>query len=110
MWWSSESANLPDGVPAPDQPRALELFAYQGCPYCARVERALARMPAVEVTRRDTMRDRSAFAKLRDTTGRTQVPCLFVDGEPLFESEDIVRWLEAHDRFLRSREGGKGQG
>jgi glutaredoxin len=29
-------------------------------------------------------------------TGRTQVPCLFIDGEPMFESEDIVEWLEAY--------------
>ncbi|MBW1881075.1 MAG: glutathione S-transferase domain-containing protein [Deltaproteobacteria bacterium] len=29
-----------------------------------------------------------------ERTGRTQVPCLFVDGEPMFESLDIVDWFE----------------
>lgn len=23
-----------------------------------------------------------------------QVPCLFIDGEPLYESMDIIKWLE----------------
>lgn len=27
-------------------------------------------------------------------TGRTTVPCLYIDGAPLFESRDICQWLE----------------
>ena len=27
-------------------------------------------------------------------TGRTTVPCLYIEGEPLFESSDICQWLE----------------
>ena len=26
--------------------------------------------------------------------GKQQVPCLFIDGAPLYESGDIVEWLE----------------
>lgn len=28
------------------------------------------------------------------TTGRTTVPCLYIDDKPLFESADIMDWLE----------------
>ena len=24
------------------------------------------------------------------------LPCLFIDGEPLYESMDIIKWLEEH--------------
>jgi len=27
-------------------------------------------------------------------TGRTTVPCLYIDGKPMFESNDISNWLE----------------
>lgn len=25
--------------------------------------------------------------------GKLQVPCLFIDGKPLYESDDILEWL-----------------
>jgi len=30
------------------------------------------------------------------TGGKPQVPCLFIDGKPLYESSDIIAWLEKH--------------
>ena len=36
----------------------------------------------------------------RALTGRATVPMLKIDGEPMFESADIVAWLRAnHDRL-----------
>jgi glutaredoxin 3 len=33
-------------------------------------------------------------------TGRSTVPCLYIDGNPLFESRDILAWLENNkDKF-----------
>jgi glutaredoxin len=37
--------------------------------------------------------DAGAKAELEKLTGKTQVPCLVVDGEPMLESADIVRYL-----------------
>ena len=34
--------------------------------------------------------------RLLSVGGKMQVPCLFIDGEPLYESMDIIRWLEEH--------------
>jgi hypothetical protein len=47
---------------------------------------------------RDTRTDPVARGELAAATGRTQVPCLFIDGEPLFESADIDAWLEGYAR------------
>lgn len=44
-----------------------------------------------------------AEEKLAELTGRSQVPCLVVDGEPILESADVVRWLEANLLETRAR-------
>ena len=83
------------GVPEPDQPRELVLYKFDACPYCRRVQTHLAHL-GIPVDLRDTRTDPNARASLRQQTGRTQVPCLFIDGQPLFESEDINAWLDAY--------------
>ncbi len=79
----------PDGTPYD-----LALYAYDSCPYCRRVERALSQL-GIAVERRNTLRDRTHRDDLIDATGRATVPCLFIDGTPMHESADIVRWLRA---------------
>ena len=32
--------------------------------------------------------------RLFSETGRRTTPCLFIDGKPMFESEDIIEWLK----------------
>ncbi|MEQ1507304.1 MAG: glutaredoxin [Myxococcota bacterium] len=95
MSWFSSARDIPDQVPAPDRERALVLYKYDSCPYCVRVLRSIREL-GLTVELRDTRTDPAAFRSLLDATGRTQVPCLFVDGEPLFESLDIIAWLEAY--------------
>ena len=33
---------------------------------------------------------------LQNRTGSTQVPCLFIDGEVMFESADIIDWMRSN--------------
>lgn len=75
-------------------PYDLALYAHDGCPYCQRVYRALDAL-GVEVEMRNTMMDRQHRADLVAATGRGTVPCLFIDGKPMYESQEIVRWLQA---------------
>lgn len=90
-WWIEDrAAQAP--VPEPDRDRELVLYRRDACGACARVERALQEL-GLDVPRRDTWRDRGAGDELLAKTGRTQVPCLFVDGAALFESRDIAAWL-----------------
>ena len=71
----------------------LALYKYDACPYCRRVQRVLDTLD-LHVEMRDTRLHPEHRQALFERTGRTQVPCLFIDGEPKFESEDIVDWLE----------------
>jgi glutaredoxin len=73
----------------------FELIHKWACPYSARVrdfieERGLKDQIAfTEITETKDAKDR-----LSQLTGKTQVPCLVVDGEPILESRDIIQWLE----------------
>ncbi len=87
---------MPSAPPSPDQDRELVLYQSGYCPFCRRVTEVLDTIgDAVTVEIRDTMvpENRRALAAL---TGRTQIPCLVIDGEALFESLDINAWLEAY--------------
>ncbi|MCB9669948.1 MAG: glutaredoxin [Alphaproteobacteria bacterium] len=83
-------------APSPAERHALVLYKYDSCPFCRRVLAAIDRLGIEDVEMRDTMMDPSARRELRDATGRTTVPCLFIDGQPMFESLDIVAWLQAY--------------
>ena len=84
----------------------LELIHKWACPYSARVrdfieERGLKDQIAfTEVTETEDAKDR-----LAQMTGKTQVPCLVADGEPILESQDIIQWL---DRNLVGAQGATG--
>ena len=71
----------------------LELYKKDNCPYCQRVYKALTRL-GVRVRMRDIRHEPDAVATLERVGGKRQVPCLFVDGKPLYESEEIVRFLD----------------
>lgn len=85
----------PRGVPSPDEPHDLALYKFDACPYCQVVLRALSQLD-LEVEMLDTMRYPEHRRALIQATGRTQVPCLFIDDTALFESADIRAWLEAY--------------
>jgi glutaredoxin len=103
--FSRSPRSVPSSVPAPDRERELVLFKFDSCPYCRRVQVHVEALGlGDQVKQRDTLMDPEARAELAAATGRTQVPCLFVDGEPLFESADINAWLDAYAR----RERGEG--
>ncbi len=85
----------PVGIPSPDEPRTLELYKFDTCPFCIRVMRVVDKT-GVDVTYRDTRGDSAASDFLFEQTGRTTVPCMFIDGVPMFESADISKWLLAY--------------
>ena len=73
----------------------LVLYKFDSCPACRRVFRAIDDLD-VAIEYRDTRTERQWRADLMKRTGRTQVPCLFIDGDPMFESRDIAAWLREH--------------
>jgi len=79
----------------------LALYQYAGCPFCARVCNALARL-GLEIELRDTLASPEYARELVEATGRRTVPVLRVEEEGrsvrwMPESVDIVAYLE--DRF-----------
>lgn len=36
-------------------------------------------------------------------TGRRTVPCLYIDNQPMFESQDIMEWLRDNESNLEKK-------
>ena len=71
----------------------LALYYYDSCPFCQIVIRAIKDI-GIRVEFRNIHEEDEHLFKLRNDTGRQTVPCLYIDGEPMFESQDIVNWLQ----------------
>lgn len=69
----------------------MYLYVKPGCPFCAKVDRFMDKT-GIEMEHRSisegTNRD-----DLEALGGKAQVPCLVVDGKPMYESMDIVNYL-----------------
>lgn len=49
----------------------------------------------------NTRKDEKHLNKLLKDTGVTQVPCLYIDSKPMFESLDIINWLRENQATLQ---------
>ena len=70
----------------------LQLYVKNNCPFCAKVEGFMGKngieLPLHNI---DESEDDRSF--LVENGGKCQVPCLFVDGVALYESDDIINFL-----------------
>ena len=73
----------------------LTLYYKVDCPYCQKVIRHL-NMNGVAIPLREVNQDYSYREALRGMLGRSQVPCLVVDGQPMVESDEIIQWVDEH--------------
>ncbi len=76
--------------------RMLELYDYEGCPYCRKVRERLCELD-LDVLVHPVARGSARRADLKLLGGRVQVPFL-VDpntGTAMYESDDILRYLDA---------------
>ena len=46
------------------------------------------------IPERNISTDPDAEQALIAVGGKRQVPCLFIDGKPLYESSDIIAWVQ----------------
>lgn len=73
----------------------LKLFVMENCPFCKKVIGVVNRLDIedkMEIV--DINTDKEAEEELIEVGGMRQVPCLFIDGEPMYESSDIVSFLK----------------
>jgi glutaredoxin len=77
----------------------LNLYYTSYCPYSTKVLNYLnqihKKVPLTEV-----QNNPQAKEYLRNVGGKMQVPCLFINGKPLYESDDIIQWLSQHQDLL----------
>lgn len=71
---------------------SLVLYKKDTCPFCLKVT-DFARRRGIQLETRDVAKDPEALRELVEVGGKRQVPCLFVDGAPLYESDDIISYL-----------------
>lgn len=74
----------------------LELFVKDWCPYCLYVQKFIESQGRDDIVFHNIRKDGESRDRLIEVGGKQQVPCLFIDGDPLYESEDIVAWLREH--------------
>ena len=74
-----------------NEKKVVVLFYKPSCPYCQKVLRYMEKL-GITLPLKDT---NSAEQReyLRKEGGKTQVPCLFIDGKALYESDAIIEWL-----------------
>lgn len=77
----------------------LELFKYDTCPFCLRVMSVIDQL-GIKVEMKDILMDKANLQRLMGDTGRRTVPCLYIDGKPMFESADIMNWLSENSDKL----------
>lgn len=74
----------------------LELYKFDSCPYCQRVYREIEAQGRTDIEMHDIHQNEEDRRRLIEVGGMEQVPCLFIDGEPMYESLDIIDWLRKH--------------
>lgn len=83
------------------QPK-LALYYFASCPFCVMVLRVIDKLN-IDVEYRDIYASQDHLNKLVSDTGRRTVPCLYIDGKPMFESSDIMMWLEENTSNLKKK-------
>ena len=81
----------------------LQLYMFETCPYCRWVMNNIAGTGRTDVEIHDIHKNEEEYDRLVRDGGMDQVPCLFIDGKPLYESLDIIDWLNAHPQKNKLR-------
>ena len=75
--------------------KSLVLYVKEGCPYCQKV-RDYMEEKGIEISMKFINQSEENRRELAEKGGKEQVPCLLVDGEPLYESDDIIEWMKSN--------------
>ncbi len=73
--------------------RSLTLYYFPSCPYCQKVLRYMS-AEGIDIPKKNIHEKTQYQDELVKFGGQAQVPCLVIDGEALYESDDIIDWLK----------------
>ncbi|MSS78088.1 NrdH-redoxin [Anaerococcus sp. WCA-380-WT-2B] len=71
-----------------------KLFVGSMCPHCRKVENFMDE-EGINIDIVNINEDRYAMMELIKNGGKRQVPCLYHDGEYMYESNDIIEFLKS---------------
>ncbi len=74
----------------------LNLYMLETCPFCRKVINEIEEEERSDIIFHDIYKNEDDRRRLVEVGGVEQVPCLFIDGKPLYESADIIKWLKEH--------------
>ena len=72
----------------------MYLYVKPGCPYCIKVDRFLE-SAGIEIEHRSVAEGTNA-EDLIAIGGKLQSPCLIIDGKAMYESDDIIAYLQQY--------------
>ncbi len=72
----------------------LKLYVSDTCGFCRRVKQYIDEVGRTDVEYVNISQSQEAADELVRVGGKMQVPCLFIDGNPMYESLDIIQWLK----------------
>ncbi len=72
----------------------LKLYMFETCPFCQKVIREIESSGRTDIELHNIRQFEEDRLELIKVGGKQQVPCLFIDGVPMYESDDIVAWLK----------------
>lgn len=71
----------------------LKLYVGTFCPFCKKVESFISENNIEGIEIIDVDKDSKAREELIEKGGKKQVPCLMIGDKPLYESMDIIKYL-----------------
>ena len=84
---------------SPDDHHQLVLYYRPTCPFCVKVINHLEAL-GKDISLKNLDDDVDAVDELIHLGGKKQVPCLFIDGVSLYESNDIIEWISEHKELI----------
>lgn len=80
----------------------LEFFFYNECFFCQKVLSEIDTL-GIKVAYKNIYENQDNLKRLLSETGRKTTPCLFINGTPMFESQDIIDWLRDNKDSLEKK-------
>ena len=77
----------------------LKVYMFETCPFCRKVFREIEAQGRTDIEYHDIHKDEEDRLELIKTGGKQQVPCLFINGKALYESDDIISWLKENPQL-----------
>jgi len=77
----------------------ITLYYSPQCPYSKKVLSYL-KQSGIKIPMKNVRGDSAARDELQQRGGHLVVPCLIVNGEAIYDSNDIIDWLSAHQEDL----------